>query len=210
MIYDISLEISENTIVYPNNPGVKIKAVKEMPSSTSNVSEIALGSHTGTHVDAEKHIANNGRGADTLPLASFYGKAKVFDLTKCKYSIGLKDVKNLEIGKGGIILFKTSNSVKGFKEFFEDFVYLSEEAADYIAAKGVKTLGVDYLTVQKFHAGNQIVHNKIIRNMTLFEGLDLSKVPEGEYFFIYLPLKIKGCDGSPARAILLTMDEIHI
>lgn len=206
MIYDISLTISENMIIYPNNPGTKIKPVNKIPEKSSNLSEIILGSHCGTHADSMKHISNNGKSADKLPLESFYGKSKVLDLTACSMSITFRDLKKYTIQKGDIILLKTKNSLRGFKKFYKDFIYLSEDGAEYLAEKEIKTLGVDYLAVQKFHAGNQRVHQKILSNMTLFEGLDLSKVPAGNYIFAGLPLKIKNSDGAPARAILISED----
>lgn len=203
MIYDISLELSEETIVYPNNPKIKITKIKSIPDSSSNVSEIMIGSHTGTHVDALGHVINNSKTVEILPVDSFYGKARVLDLTSCKQCITADDLKSFKIKKGEIILLKTQNSLRGFKEFYPNFIYLTEEAARYLADQGIKTLGIDSLSVQKFHSGNQKVHNIIISSITLFEGLDLSKVAPGKYIFAGLPLRIKNCDGAPARAVLI-------
>ncbi|MBU2637698.1 MAG: cyclase family protein [Nanoarchaeota archaeon] len=201
MIYDISLELSRTTKAYPNNPTIKIKSI---PGTSSNISEITIGSHSGTHVDSLRHIDNKGDTVEKLSLDSFYGKAKVLDLTLCKECITADDLMKFEIERGDIILLKTQNSLRDFKEFYPDFIYLTEDAARHLVDRGVKTLGVDSLSVQKFHSGNQVVHTIIINSMTLFEGIDLSKVPVGEYTFAGLPLKLKGCDGAPARAILVS------
>ncbi|HII15068.1 MAG TPA: cyclase family protein [Nanoarchaeota archaeon] len=204
MIYDISLELSGETIAYPDNPEIKIRTAKSIPGSGANVSEIKMGSHSGTHADSLRHIENTGNAVEKLPLDSFYGNAKVLDLTACSSCILAADLQALDIRAGDIILLKTRNSLRGFKQFYADFIYLSEEGAGYLAKKGIKTLGIDSLSVQKFHSGNQNVHNLILSSMTLFEGLDLSKVPPGEYIFAGLPLRIKGCDSAPARAILIS------
>ncbi len=203
MIYDISLELSDAAVVYPNNPKIKITKARSIPEASSNVSEITLGSHTGTHVDSLRHIDNNGNAADKLPLDSFYGRARVLDLTLCNECITAGDLQRFNIEKGEIILLKTKNSLRGFKDFRTDFIYLAEDAARHLAGRGIKTLGIDAPSVQKFHSGNQKVHAIILSSMTLFEGLDLSKVPPGEYIFAGLPLKIKDCDGAPARAVLI-------
>ena len=75
------------------------------------------------------------------------------------------------------------------------------DAAEYLVEVGVRTLGFDYLSVKKFGADDD-VHCLLIENLTLFEGLDLSAVGEGQYIFSGFPLRID-CDGAPARVILM-------
>ena len=91
--------------------------------------------------------------------------------------------------------------MKQYHTFRKDFAHLAEDGARYLISKGIKTLGIDYLSVKKFNA-DDIVHTLIIENMTLFEGLYLKGISAGTYTFVGLPLKIK-CDGGPARAILI-------
>ena len=110
------------------------------------------------------------------------------------------DKKNLRKHKE-IILLKTLNSKKQYKTFRKDFAHLKIDAAKYLVEKKVKTLGIDYLSVKKFHADHE-VHEILINNLTLFEGLYLKNVVPRKYLFIGLPLKVK-CDGAPARAILI-------
>ncbi len=200
-IYDISMIIEEGMIVYPGDPKLHIYKHTSIPKSKTNVSLIHMGSHTGTHVDAERHIKNRGKTADMIPIETFYGKCKVLDLTKAGNSIGEKELKKYRISKGDIILLKTNNSLKQYHTFRKDFAHLAEYGARYLISKGIKTLGIDYLSVKKFNA-DDIVHTLIIENMTLFEGLYLKGISAGTYTFVGLPLKIK-CDGGPARAILI-------
>ncbi|ASI13630.1 kynurenine formamidase [Candidatus Mancarchaeum acidiphilum] len=200
-IYDISMVIEEGMLVYPGDPKLHIYKHTGIPKSKTNVSLIHIGSHTGTHVDAERHIKNGGKTADMIPVDTFYGKCKVLNLTKSGNSIGEKELKKFKINKGDIILLKTNNSLKQYDTFRKDFAHLTEDGARYLISKKIKTLGIDYMSIKKFNA-DDIVHTLTIENMTLFEGIYLKGVPAGTYTFVGLPLKIK-CDGGPARAILI-------
>ncbi|WP_198539386.1 cyclase family protein [Candidatus Mancarchaeum acidiphilum] len=193
--------IEEGMLVYPGDPKLHIYKHTGIPKSKTNVSLIHIGSHTGTHVDAERHIKNGGKTADMIPVDTFYGKCKVLNLTKSGNSIGEKELKKFKINKGDIILLKTNNSLKQYDTFRKDFAHLTEDGARYLISKKIKTLGIDYMSIKKFNA-DDIVHTLTIENMTLFEGIYLKGVPAGTYTFVGLPLKIK-CDGGPARAILI-------
>jgi arylformamidase len=199
-IYDISLPIQEKMTVYPGNPHPKITQYSSIPTNVTNESLLCLGSHTGSHVDSKRHIQNDTEGAADLPLDSLYGKAKVFDLTNIEYEIHKKDLEKYKIEKDDIMLLKTKNSQK-YDQFTIDFVHIKMDAAQHLVNLGVKTLGFDYLSVKKYGADDD-VHNLLINNLTLFEGLNLSHIKEGNYIFAGLPLRID-CDGSPARVILI-------
>jgi arylformamidase len=199
--YDISLLIKENMIVYPGNPKPKITLYSSIPNNKTNESLICIGSHTGSHVDAMKHIDNQGNGSTKLSLDSFYGKCKVFDLSDVKSEIHRRDLEKYVINESDIILLKTRNSQIGYAEFRNEYVHVKLDAAEFLVEKKVKTLGFDYLSVKKFHA-DDAVHRILIKNLTLYEGLNLFKVPEGEYVFIGFPIRIDS-DAAPARVILL-------
>jgi arylformamidase len=138
---------------------------------------------------------------ESLPVESFYGKCRVLDLTTVEKEIHKKDLTDYLIKKGDIILLKTRNSIIGYKQFRKDFIHLKMDAAKHLVTVGIRTLGFDYLSVKKF-GGDEEVHKLLIDNLTLFEGLNLTEVSEGEYLFLGLPLRID-CDGAPARVILL-------
>jgi arylformamidase len=199
--FDVSLAIHEGMVVYPGNPKPSIQRYAEIPSKSVNESIITMGSHTGTHVDSKLHIQRDAEGAEALPLSSFYGICKVLDLTHIESEIHRNDLEKYHLERRDIILIKTKNSKFGYKKFKKDFVHLKIDAAEYLVTVGVKTLGFDYLSVKKYGVDRE-VHETIINNMTLFEGLNLDKVPPGEYLFIGLPLRI-ACDGAPARVVLL-------
>jgi Kynurenine formamidase (EC 3.5.1.9) len=199
--YDVSLSINENMIVYPGNPAPSIERYSAIPKNKVNESVIKMGSHTGTHADTKLHIKNDEPGAEFLSLDSFFGKCRVLDLTHIEQEIHCSDLEYFNIGPGEIILLKTKNSMFGYDAFRKDFIHIKIDAAEYLVNAGIKTLGFDYLSVKKF-GGDEEVHEMLINNMTLFEGLDLKEVPEGEYTFIGLPLRIN-TDGAPARVLLV-------
>lgn len=200
-LYDISMLISENIIVYPGNEKVSINQYAFRPEDSVNESSITMGCHTGTHIDAPFHVKNTGKKAHQIHLESFYGRCRVLDLTEVDLEIHSDHLELFDLKKGEIILLKTKNSLRGYKEFRKDFIHVKLDAAEYMIKKGIKTLGCDYLSVKQF-GGDDKVHEMLINNLTLFEGLNLKDVSEGEYIFIGLPLKLV-CDGAPARAILV-------
>ena len=199
--YDISLIINEDIIVYPGSPKVSIKPHATIPNNTVNESLITFGSHTGTHIDSPLHISNNGKDASQIDINSFYGQCRVLDLTRVNLEIHREDLEVFNLKSGEIVILKTQNSIRGYKEFREDFIHVKLDAAQYLIECGIKTLGVDHLSVKKFR-GDDEVHELLINNLTLFEGLNLSEVPAGECLFVGLPLRMV-CDGAPARAILV-------
>ncbi len=202
-IHDITIMINEGMPVYPNNPQPKIKQVSKYPKDSTTKSEITIGSHTGTHVDAKSHVFENETGADSIPLDTLYGDCRVLDMTKCKDKITKEDVEKENVKAGEIILLKTKNSIRGFDKFYSDYVYIDDSAAEYLAKKKIKTIGIDALSVKQLGNRESKTHPILIGSMTVFEGLNLSAVKPGKYIFAGLPLKIKDCDGSPARAILI-------
>lgn len=201
-IIDISMRIHEDMIVYPENPRPKIEQYATVREDGSNESKIILGSHTGTHIDTPFHVKENGKSLGEIPLENFYGKCKVLDLLNKGNEIHRKDLAQYKIEKDDIILLKTKNSIKQYKSFRKDFTHVKLDAAKYLVKKKIKTLGVDYLSVEKFNE-DEGVHDLLLDNITVFEGLCLKDVDPGEYVFVGLPLKIDG-DGAPARAILIS------
>ena len=201
-IIDISLEIKNNMIVYPNNPKPQIEQVSSIPKSKTNGSKITIGSHSGTHIDSPLHIKNNGHSTNGYALDKFYGQCRVIDLTLKGREINREHLEKYKIKKNEIILLKTENSKKGYAKFRDDFAYIEDEAARYLAEQKIKVIGFDYLSVVK-RGSKSKTHNILLNNnIVIFEGLDLRKVKPGKYIFVGLPLKIK-CDGAPARVILI-------
>jgi arylformamidase len=200
-IIDISLMIEEGMITYPQNPAVVIERVQ---GETSTRSLISFGTHTGTHVDAPRHSFEHGAGINKIPLVKFMGSCRVLDCTTSKECVTVGDLKKHVIKKGERILIKTTNSKRGFTTFYDDYVYLDGDAADFLATKGIALFGIDSLSVKERGGKDQRPHTALLKKgIVIFEGLDLAKTSGGAYTFIGLPLKFGDIDGAPARAVLI-------
>ncbi|OGR80342.1 MAG: arylformamidase [Elusimicrobia bacterium RIFCSPLOWO2_02_FULL_39_32] len=204
---DISIEIKNGMVHWPDNPPVSIKRILDLKRKDScTLSLISMGSHTGTHMDAPVHFLKNGQGIDKMPLDAVLGKARVIEI-KDPEAIKVKELIKYKIRSGERILFKTRNSKQCWKtnSFIKNFVYISKEAAQFLGKLKVKTVGIDYLSVGGYAKNGVEIHRTLISSkIWIIEGLNLSKVKPGRYDLICLPLKILDGDGSPARAILKT------
>jgi len=201
-IIDISLPLFDGMSVYPGTSETKIESVKS-GSGTSVLSEIHMTSHAGTHVDAPAHAVEGGEPLSKLPLDTFYGPARVLDLTGCEESVQVADLEAKGVMHGERILMKTKNSTRPSDEFQDDFIYLSPDGAEYLAQLGVKLVGIDALSIKQRGAKDNTSHTALLgRGIPIIEGLNLQAVEEGEYILIALPIALQG-DGAPARAVLI-------
>jgi len=202
---DVSVPLRSGMVHWPDNSPVRIERMLDMErGDAANVSLISLGAHTGTHMDAPVHFVRGGEGMDRMPLDATVGRARVVGIQD-PTSIKPDELRPLGLAPGERVLFKTLNSswVWQTDEFIEDFVYVSQEAARYLVECGVRTVGVDYLSVGGFHKDGVETHEALLgAGIWVIEGLDLSEVEPGEYELICLPLKVQDSDGAPARAIL--------
>ena len=202
---DISLTIQPGMPYWPDNPAVSVEPSQCLAhGDVCNVSKMTIGTHTGTHVDGINHFIKGGMGVDKMPLDAGIGKARVIEIKDPK-QITVAEIKPHNIQEGERILFKTQNSDRALKsdKFVEDFVHISTDAANYLAEKKVRTVGVDYLSVGGYEGNVVEVHHALLGSgIWAVEGLDLSQVEPGEYELICLPIKLKDGDGGLARAIL--------
>lgn len=202
---DISVLLRNAMVHWPTDPSVRIERVKDMEQGAGNtLSMISMGSHTGTHMDAPLHFIRQGIGIDKMPLDTTVGRARVIEIQDTE-SIKPEELIHHRIRRGERILFKTRNSSRGWQThtFIEDFVYISKEAAHFLAERKVRVVGVDYLSVGGFKRDGMETHRALLEGgVWIIEGLDLSSVKPGKYDLICLPLKIEQGDGAPARAIL--------
>ena len=203
-IYDISLEISEDMGVWKNKDDKrpKIEVTSTIRTGNSNESRLQLDAHTGTHVDAPFHFLQNGKRIDKVPIEKFLGECVVIDLTNIKnHGIEKKDLIKSKIRKDDIVLLKTSNKYN--KKFDFNFVYLAASGAKFLASKKIKGVGISALGIERSQPSYDTHKSLLGKGIMIFEGLELSKIKEGRYFFIGLPLKVKDGDASPIRAVLV-------
>ena len=203
-IYDVTVPLTKDIIVYPGDPPVRIerKATLNRDGAKANVSRYAFGSHTGTHIDAPLHFIENGATVDQLPLSLLIGRARVVEVTAPR--IDETALEEFDFTPDARVLFKTRNSyLWSQKKFVEDYVYITPGAARALVNEGIKVVGIDYLSVEKFGVETFDTHLILLQAGTvIIEGLDLREVEPGDYELICLPMKFQGGDGSPARVIL--------
>lgn len=205
-IYDISTPVQSGGVVYPGNPEITIEAQQAISRGAgANVSSVALGSHTGTHVDAAKHFFDDGQTVDSIPLDRLIGPAILIAFGDDLMSIGAPALERHEIGSHTRVLLKTRNSsLLRRPEFVKDYTYLAPDGAEYLVQRGVELVGIDYYSIEQFHSGHHRTHLTLLeKSVVIVEGLDLSDPPPGEYELVCLPLRLAGLDGAPARAVLI-------
>ena len=202
---DISVTIRDGMVHWPGDPPVRIERVQDLERGDSHsLSSLTLGSHSGTHVDAPAHFLKCAPAIDGMPLGMMLGPARVIEITDTE-SIKPEELMQHRLRRGERILFKTRNSTMWHQanDFSEDFVYITNEAAEYLVMRGVSVIGVDYLSVGGYHVDGGEVHRTLLgAGIWLIEGLDLSAIEAGKYELACLPLKIENGDGAPARAAL--------
>lgn len=207
-IYDITVPIRAAMPIYEGDPGVNIEPWSQLAKGDSaNVSFLHFGAHTGTHVDAPAHFIEGANRIDSLSLDLLIGPARVIRVPDDRMEIDTEFLNACDLSNVMRVLFHTRNSALWNEGFRKDFTHLVPEAAEMLIARGVKLVGNDYLSVEKFHSGHHRTHLTLLRSgAVIVEGLNLTDVPAGDYELICLPLKIaEGAgDGAPARVVLRT------
>lgn len=207
-IYDVSVPIRDGGLVYPGNPEIHISLQQSVAlGAGANVSSVAFGSHTGTHVDAERHFFDNGLTVDQIPLETLMGPATVLEYGPETTSVTRADLEGHDLSGVQRVLLKTRNSGYLTQDpvFHPDYTYLAPDGAEYLVQLGVKLVGIDYLSIEQFHSGHHRTHLTLLgAKVVIVEGLNLIEVPAGKYDLYCLPIKLAGCDGAPARAVLIS------
>lgn len=208
-ITDISLPVGPRRLVWPGDPAVVVTPTARIADGApANVSELRLGSHTGTHVDPPAHFLPGGATVDQLPLEVLMGEAVVADLTGEAGPIGPDHLERLGLGPAVTrLLAKTDNSRlwrRAEPAFPERYVALSAAGAGWLAGRGIRLVGWDFLSVEELDAAGHPTHRTLLEaGVVIVEGLDLSGVEAGVYQLVCLPLPLEDGDGAPARAVLV-------
>lgn len=229
-IIDITTPISPFTQIFPGDPIPEIEKVCTLEEKGCAVSKLSFGSHTGTHVDAPSHILKNGLTIDKLELKNLMGTALILDFSSLsgELTAGILETAFRKTGapenipilllKTGVFSRKQGNAGKvsspgeesdpqsmEFGKEKSGSAYLDESGAAWILENGFKTIGIDSFSVDNFYSETLPAHHILLSgNVNIVECLELSSIEAGTYFFICLPLKIEGCDGAPARALLIS------
>ncbi len=171
-----------------------------------------LVTHTGTHVDAPFHFKPDGSKVDEISVDRLVRDAVLLDLThkKPKDLIHDEDLEaaeeagGLSIREGEIaVLHLGWDRFLGKPSYLQDYPGLSEDGADFLAAKGISAVGVDSPNLDHPSDPKFPAHNKLLgRGILIIENLcNLRSLEKNRFRFMALPLKIRGATGSPVRAI---------
>jgi arylformamidase len=202
-LFDVTVPISKEMIVYPGDPAVEVERISSTGEDAAyNLTRYSFGSHTGTHIDPPAHFLADGMTADRVPLEMLIGRARVVEVTSPR--IDEEALEEFDFSDDVRVLFKTRNSYLWSQPaFVEDYVYITPGAARQMVAEGIKLVGIDYLSVEKFGADDFQTHRAFLDAGTIIiEGLDLREIEPGHYEMICLPLRVAAGDGSPARVVL--------
>lgn len=211
-IIDISLPYSSELPAWPGEPKPTIEFLEQISKGgVANVTKLTACVHFGTHMDAPMHFVEGAGGVDGMDLNALVGLAYVVDMR------GVKEITAKNLERANIpadvkrILFRTDNSDLWNDmghDFYEDFVAITPDGADWLVARDMTFVGIDYLSIETYHTKDFATHKKILgAGIAVVEGLDLRNVGSGQYQLVCLPVKLAGRDGAPARAILIDEKE---
>lgn len=207
-IYDISVPVSPNLPTWPGDPAIEISMPDRIADgSVANISRLAFGVHTGTHVDAPLHFVDGAATVDAMGLEPLVGPVQVVEVSETVGAVDAGVVAGCGLRPGvERVLFKTRNSRLWREEplrFHRDFAAITADGAQALAQRGLKLVGIDYYSVAPFDAPTPTHQILLGAGIMALEGIDLGAVAPGEYTLMCLPLKLMGVEGAPARAILL-------
>jgi arylformamidase len=197
---DISVPVRDGMAVWPGDPPTRVERIAAIERGDAfNLSGMSMCLHAGTHVDAPLHYLENAAAIGGLPLEAVVGPARVIAIQDPK-AITARELADHRIRRGERLLFKTRNRERAS---FDDYVALAPEAAGYLAGRGIRVAGIDYLSIGSPGEDGDEVHRILLgAGVWIIEGLDLTAVDPGKYDMVCLPLSIPASDGAPARAIL--------
>ncbi len=202
-IYDISMTIHHDMPVYKNKNDKRpvLTCTSDFTNGSTYESRIQMDIHTGTHVDAPLHVLPSGATIEHIDLSKVITPCKVFDLTDLTGKISAVDLAKRDIKSGDFILLRTQNSY--LNTFDSNFIYLDQSSAAYLKSKDIIGVGIDALGIERSQPGHETHKILFEAGIVILEGLRLRAVTEGNYLLIAAPLKIKGVEGAPTRAVLI-------
>jgi len=198
---------SATTPVYEGNAPLSFKFMLDMRRGDPlNLSAYSLGAHSGTHIDAPQHFIADGAPIDKVPLDALVGPARVIQIPDSVQAIDAAELNRHQWKGAERVLFRTRSTSGHWMSspvFRHDFPYIAPDAAQLLADAGVKLVGIDYISAEQYGAPAPRTHRILLgKGIPIVEGLDLSDVPAGDYDLVVLPIKVKGHEGAPARAIV--------
>lgn len=206
-IWDITVTFRTDLPLWPGDPPPRTSLMKSMSGGyRCNVTRLETGVHFGTHLDAPCHFIEGGKAVDELDLDVLVGPCIVGEIPEvAEITPAHLDALRLPAGTMRLLL-KTRNSAlwnRPDHPFDKDFAALTPDAARWVVDRGIRLIGIDYLSIQRFADAVSTTHLVLLgAEVIIVEGLDLRAVSPGGYNLTCLPMKLGGADGAPVRAIL--------
>lgn len=211
MIHDVTVLLRPGMPTYPGEAGPRLAFIKSLArGDPADVRELTLALHTGTHVDAPGHFIPGGKTVEALPLEVLVGPCQVLSIPGAP-DVSAADLEALFPTGRPVperLLLRTRNSdgprpMLLRDEFTRDFAAIGHDAARWLVERGVRLVGVDYLSIEPFAAREPLTHRLLLgAGVVAIEGLDLSRTPPGPYRLLCMPVPLQGADGAPARVLL--------
>ncbi|HPJ79727.1 MAG TPA: cyclase family protein [Prolixibacteraceae bacterium] len=210
LVFELTHLMHSDMPVYPGKGKPRISAAASLDTDGYRELRIELDGHTGTHMDAPAHMLQGGMTLDKYPASHFTGEALLMDIPEGTCEISLSFLQKREENMAGLdyLLFRTGwSSLWEHEEYLRNFPVLSVEAAGWLAGKSLKGIGLDAISVDPVESDTWPVHHILFgAGMVLVENLLFPPgMKEGRYFFCALPLRLLSADGSPVRAIAMTL-----
>ena len=202
-LHDISVILGEQNVTYPGDPAF----MRELPSPEAREAmRITMCAHSGTHLDSPAHFFPEGRRLDDFAIGEFVLPAQVVEVLDPE-AVTLEDLEDVVTSPGEAILFRTGNSHSGRAvsgQFTDRYVYLTAGAAQWCVDRGLRLVGLDYTSVDDPRDAAAPAHHILLgAGLLVLEAINLADVRPGRYTLLCFPLRIKGAEGAPARAVLM-------
>ena len=210
-LIDISMSLGTSSMIWPGHPPFELRPFKRLSDGhDTEVSELRMSTHSGTHVDAPRHILAGAAGSDSIDLESLVGEATVIDCTDVDDEITPAHLERHGPMSPRALLKTQSSRLRPGDPFPERWAALTPAAAQWLVGRGVRLVGTDFLSIEPPTSTEKRVHRILIEGgVAILENLRLAHVSPGPYELICLPIRLVDADGVPARAILRVRSEHH-
>jgi kynurenine formamidase len=211
-IIDLTYTLRSDMLVYPGMERPVFQWLGRVNSEGYNLTKLTMLTHTGTHIDAPKHFLDDVACVDEIPLQRLFGRANIFRYKKEPegQEITLDDIVSSEFQLEEDQIFILETGIEKFaetKRYNEKYPFPSEEVVNWLINKKIKAYMTDATAVDPVGTKDNTNHHLLLRaGIPIVENLkNLQLIPENEEFLISaLPIKLKGRDGAPCRAIAIT------
>jgi arylformamidase len=206
---DISRTLFPGTAVWPGDTPFELQQILlRRQGETVNLTTLIISAHTGTHVDAPYHVSDEGRKIDELDLQPFWGPAQVVTVPKNGGPLVPADFAGYDLRRASRLLVRSLNEKVDERQFPAEFIYPAPELAAFLADQEIILFGSDAPSMDDAQSKTLPGHQALLRHgIAILEWLNLSETADGLYELAALPLKIRGGDGSPVRAVLRILED---